>query len=382
MTNKRVIPMLVLVLTMAYIGIAGTTNLAYADSIHCSPDETSVKAPPVVTSIIPTSDGALIEWTQQELDADIVFFFTIHLDCAFPNTFEIEVFDEFTDYEDGGDSGEYTIEGLECGTEYDFDVDGLWITPFFGGFHIDGDDESFTTLPCETPKSSGHSCTNCQQPSIGRLENGDVVVYNGLTVNGETVNATFYHTDFPLIQSEIGQPIDFIFKVWDDRIDNIKHLQIQLGKSKVGESFTLDSSTTWDRNVMTGEVTITSDPLFTNVVIERLEDQPCKNDETVLCSVFHANLTPTQAIVGDVVFGVNIWDDNRNAVTTFFNHGIQVGTEGDIVSVDNSTPIVVKNQLRTDDGLGDINKRYSEAFHQKYDWHTENMQKLAASLGY
>ncbi len=227
----------------------------------------------------------------------------------------------------------------------------------------------------------GDSCHNCQQPSIGVTERGHRVVNGGLTVNGQTTNADFFFTAFPLIQSDIGQPIDFVFKIWDDRLDNIQHLQVQLGKGKIGESFSVDASATYDRNKMSGIVTVTHDPMFTNVIMEQLADQPCKvggND----CTVIHVSLTPTEPIVGDVVFGVNIWDEARNAVTSFFNEGLQVGTEADVIVIDDTTPKVIKKQLRTDDGFGNIDKRYSEAFAMKAEWNMKQINQIVVDYGY
>jgi len=232
-----------------------------------------------------------------------------------------------------------------------------------------------------TPIGSGKSYKNNNQPSVGVTETGKRVVDGGITVNGKTVDANFYFTPFPLIHSPIGQPIDFVFKIWDDRLDNIKHLQLQLGKGKIGESFTQVASVTYDRNKMTGIVTVTHDPMFTDVIMEQLADQPCRTGSNG-CTVIHVRLTPTQPIIGDVVWGLYIWDEAGNAVTIFFNEGIQIGTEADVVIVDNTIPKVTKKQLRTDDGWGNIDKRYSEAFKMKLAWHNEQVQKKVVELGY
>jgi len=235
--------------------------------------------------------------------------------------------------------------------------------------------------PEEETKKNGGGCSNCQQPSIGITEKGKRVVDGGITINGNTIDASFYHTPYPLIQAQIGTPVDFVFKIWDDRENNIKHVQVQLGKNKVGESFNKVGSVTWDRDVMTGIPTVTHDPMFRNVHMERHADQNCKVGGNP-CTVVHARFTPTVAIVGDVVFGVNIWDDGKNTSTSFFNDGIQIGTQADVIIVDNSIPTVVKKQLRTDDGWGNIDKRYSEAFQMKLDWHNAQIEQLVDQLGY
>lgn len=389
--NKAIIIPAIAILMLS-IGIVFEPQNAYAGipEPDCSEGETSLKAPPVVTSIVPTTDGAVIEWTQAELDADIsIFIFEFHLLCAFPHHFEVELQNPTILLDDtiaGGDSGTYTITDLECNTEYTFDVDGLWSTPFFsetflGGLHIDGEDETFTTLSCASAGGHVSNFVNWQQPSIGVREDGKRVVEGGLTVQGRTVDAEFYFTPFPLVQADIGEPIDFVFKIWDDRLDNIDTLQLQLGKGKVGESFSMEHTAEYKRDKMTHDVTVTHDPIFTNVVMEQLADQPCVVGG-VDCTVIHVSLTPTEAIVGDVVFGVNIWDEARNANTSFFNEGLQVGTEADVIVEDEVDRTVTKKQLRTDDGFGNINKRYSEAFAMKLEWHNEQVQNKAIELGY
>ncbi len=248
---------------------------------------------------------------------------------------------------------------------------------------FEGEAERSVWIVCKAKQGGGvvGDFVNNQQPSIGVTEKGTRVVDGGITVNGKTVDADFYFTPFPLVQADIGQPIDFVFKIWDDRLDNINHLQLQLGKGKVGESFSMEYSATYKRDKMTGEVTVTHDPIFTDVIMEQLPDQPCKTGSND-CTVIHVRVTPTEAIVGDVVFGVNIWDEAGNANTSFFNEGLQVGTETDVIIIDDSIPIVIKKQLRTDDGLGNIDKRYSEAFAMKLAWHNEQVQKKAIELGY
>jgi len=272
-------------------------------------------------------------------------------------------------------SGTRTAEGYFT-TEFIF-TEGyaystIWI--FFDCEECEPEEEELT-------KKGGGGCSNCQQPSIGVTETGKRVVDGGITVNGHTIDADFYHTVYPLIQAKIGTPIDFVFKIWDDRENNIKHVQVQLGKNKVGESFNQVGSVTWDRNVMTKVATVTHDPMFRNVHMERHIDQDCKVGGTP-CTVIHVRITPTVAIVGNVVFGVNIWDDGKNTVTSFFNDGIQIGTEADIIIEEPIDRTVYKNQLRTDDGLGNIDKRYSDAFQMKLDWHNANIDRLVDQLGY
>jgi len=69
------------------------------------------------------------------------------------------------------------------------------------------------TLP---RRGSDDDCTNCTQPSIGMTERGQRVVDDGITVNGNTMDANYYFTDFPLVQANIGEQITMFFVIWDD----------------------------------------------------------------------------------------------------------------------------------------------------------------------
>jgi len=249
-------------------------------------------------------------------------------------------------------------------------------------FSVDQDTTFVASFSTGTEPPNGGSCTNCQSPSIGITESGIRVVTDGLTVNGITTNALFYNTPFPLIQSQVGQPITMIFKIWDDRSDNIQHVEVGMAKAKIGESFNQpDFTMRWDKNMMTGIETITSSPEIEIVSMTMIGKELCRNGN-VECDVFKLVFKPKIAIVGDVVFGVNIWDANRNTSTTFFNEGIQVGTEADIIPEVVVDYTVHKVQLRTDDGLGHVDDRDSKAFQMKLAWHNANIEQLVTELGY
>lgn len=185
-------------------------------------------------------------------------------------------------------------------------------------------------------QDGGGGCTNCQQPSIGVTDKGIRVVDGGLTVNGQTSDADYYFTDFPLIQANINEPVTMQFVIWDDRKDNIAHVEVGLGKGKIGESFAkIVDTMTWKRNVMSKVETITYDhDSFFDIEMEMLGKAPCTSESAdQKCDLFQVKFTPMKAIVGDVVFGISIWDDGKNVSTTFFNEGLQIGTEADVIPI-------------------------------------------------
>src|SRR3990172_3147091 len=85
MGKKTLATSIVFVLVIAMFAILPQEAFA----LPCpDPDQTFLKAPPVITSIVPTTDGAVITWEQDQLHAHILFFF--HLGCFYPTSFEVE----------------------------------------------------------------------------------------------------------------------------------------------------------------------------------------------------------------------------------------------------------------------------------------------------
>ena len=229
-----------------------------------------------------------------------------------------------------------------------------------------------------------HDCTNCQSPSIGVTERGQRVVDGGITVNGNTVDANFYFTPFPLVQANIGEPITVHFVIWDDRADNIAHVELGLGKEKTGESFQKESSLIWNRNVMTKQSTITYDEsAFDDVVMEMTGKTACRVPSNgYTCDLFKVQFTPVKAIVGDVVFGVSIWDDRRNSMTTFFNEGLQVGTEADVIpEIEFVAPEGKGNRSIQADNLSDnVMTRISPQFNLVKQYELDRANEMMKSL--
>jgi len=183
------------------------------------------------------------------------------------------------------------------------------------------------------------SCDNCQQPSIGVTTDGRRVVDNGISCQDTTMDAQFYYTPFPLIQVGIGEEVNCTLKIWDDVKDNISYVSLELGKGKVGESFGQQSSKMiWTKNLLNGDTSITSEEnWFKDVRMELVGKTACKSGGND-CDQFNISFTPVSPIVGDVVFGIEIRDGNHNAMTTFFNEGMQVGDESDVIPVQEFIP--------------------------------------------
>ena len=382
---------LLMSISFMLITLVPMTN-AYANTCPDSDQTFNSKSKPVITSIEVTEEGLIMEWEQSQLHFHILIFIQ---GCSYPTSFDVEISE--TDpvtlpyiYEEsglpGGDGGTIEITGLEPDTTYYVSVDGHWSTSLFGGSEIEGDQVEFTTLKKPVLKKNG-DCNNCQQPSIGITDKGRSVVDGGISINGNTYDALFYHTPMPLIQTALNEPITMTFVIWDDVKDNIAHIELGFGKGKIGESFAkLEKSMFWDRHVMTKETTITFDEThFKDVSMKMLGKTPCKyqsKDNT--CDLFQVVFTPIEPIVNDVVFGISIWDDNRNAMSHYFNHGLKMGDTSDLKPLEEfETPQGTGNKTYdNDDGFGHIDDRNSIAFKMKQEWNNQKIQDLVTKYGY
>lgn len=340
MGKKTLTTSLVFVLVIAMFAILPQEAFA----LPCpDPDQTFLKAPPVITSITPTTDGAVVTWEQSQLHAHILFFF--HIGCFYPDFFEVEVAlapnpvttPNLVFFAGGltqptNDGGTFTITGLLPNTDYNMQVDAVWNTFLFGGKFKDSATSSFKTLAIQ---KGGDDCSNCTPPTIGQDTRGHQLVQNGFECNGTTIHdVTFYKSHMDLVILGLDQTLDCYIKVYDDQgVANIRAIDLALGKKKIGESLSMSEQKISWRQTFNGIESVTFDTeTFKDVMVMKMDGLvPCRDDSTdSKCGFFNFRATVISPIVGDVVVGVGGWDAKGNMFTTFLNEGIQVGTESDL----------------------------------------------------
>lgn len=182
---------------------------------------------------------------------------------------------------------------------------------------------------CPDAIKSGGICNNCQPPTLGLNKGGDIshrLVEGGFTCEGQTVDVDNYYTPFPLITNGVGDPLNCIFKIYEDSgADKITHFEFAVGK-RAGDSMSEEQGKiSWSKNIMTEEETVTYDHnLFRSVGVTTGEDLVnCKSDsEVALCLQITLTATPKEPLVEDIIVKTNVWDSRHNGKTNFFNDGI------------------------------------------------------------
>jgi len=181
---------------------------------------------------------------------------------------------------------------------------------------------------CEGQKHGGN-CNNCAPPTLGLNKGGDIshrLVEGGFTCEGQTVDVDNYYTPFPLITNGVGDPLNCIFKIYEDSgADKITHFEFAVGK-RAGDSMSEEQGKiSWSKNIMTEEETVTYDHnLFRSVGVTTGEDLVnCKSDsEVAQCLQITLTATPKEPLVEDIIVKTNVWDSRHNGKTNFFNDGI------------------------------------------------------------
>lgn len=182
---------------------------------------------------------------------------------------------------------------------------------------------------CPDAIKSGGICNNCQPPTLGLNKGGDIshrLVEGGFTCEGQTVDVDNYYTPFPLITNGVGDPLNCIFKIYEDSgADKITHFEFAVGK-RAGDSMSEEQGKiSWSKNIMTEEETVTYDHnLFRSVGVTTGEDLVnCKSDsEVAQCLQITLTATPKEPLVEDIIVKTNVWDSRHNGKTNFFNDGI------------------------------------------------------------
>jgi len=170
---------------------------------------------------------------------------------------------------------------------------------------------------------------DCMPPTLGITKTGKVLVENGFSYNGNSVNVNSFYTPYPLITVDVGRENVATFKVYENRgPQSVSHFALAFGIGH-GKIFS-DSKAIieWDKSWNGKETLNVIDPenSLDNVRVNTFAG-PCKNDffgkDCLIINVYH---TFRQPLDFNIV-GTYFWDAKRNAANNYFNDGIQV--EGD-----------------------------------------------------
>ena len=164
-----------------------------------------------------------------------------------------------------------------------------------------------------------------QPPMLGVDSEGNRLVSNGFTYNGQSVNVERFFTPFSLITVNVGETNRADFKIYDNLgPENIKHFSFAFGldkgqvisQSKAMIELDIDHHGTNTVTVTDPENALGNIRVDTSVV-------SCDDDSELECLgviIYHTFRTPLDFNI----IATDVWNTKRNAWQNYYNHGIEV----------------------------------------------------------
>ena len=187
-----------------------------------------------------------------------------------------------------------------------------------------------TVIVKNNPSSSSSS-----SPTIGKTSSGSRIVTNGFEYNGLTVNVDRYHTEFPLIGTNVGDINTIKMKIHDSAgPTGIKRVEFALGVPDVGlyhEAETFVEVWMQRDNITVQEIIIIDDQnLLENSHVSATVSQIACSEDGPQCMLVELQYSyrepPTHNTIS--IKPVN-WDNNAHQF--YFNDGIHV--DGDSINL-------------------------------------------------
>jgi len=193
-----------------------------------------------------------------------------------------------------------------------------------------------TTSPVDTiqEKNNNGGCSDCTAPWLGTDDQGILRVEGGITINGVTKDGGYYYTEYPMINTNIGDENYIVLKFWENQgPTNIEMIQLASVK-EVGTSFGesqwmievwLDDFKDDMYNPKIGTIKIIDhDGLLSNVYADVWLSQ-CRYDSVDPLDCMGIGIGFTNDKVPDSpVLVSEARDYSRNVVQNFFNDGLNV----------------------------------------------------------
>lgn len=183
------------------------------------------------------------------------------------------------------------------------------------------------TISIETKKKKGGSSYN-PPPTLGVDNKGKRIVENGFSYNGNATNVDYFHTEYPLITTEIGKKNTVEVIVYENRgMNNLKWVQLFLGVPEVGKPLSyaevtgqliLSQSQYEEFNITDKQNLIQN---FNATSIEPHKCKPSSNSEACLKIIFEYEYREAPLYN---IMAVSVMDVQRAAWAHYFNDGVEV----------------------------------------------------------
>ena len=178
--------------------------------------------------------------------------------------------------------------------------------------------------------SGGSKCDrDCTPPTMGPSVNGDLIVEDGFSYNGHSVNVSQWHTEYPLITVQTGKMNVLEAKIHDDwGEDNIRSVRIAFGVPEIGKFYQGETIIEYYPNEIIGSRinVIDKNNLLDRVSITTEKVDCNSGDNSPICTLLTMEHMFREAPLANVV-GISLSDDVRNSAAFFFNDGIGVDGE-------------------------------------------------------
>jgi len=209
-------------------------------------------------------------------------------------------------------------------------------TPADVGGYLEEEEEEEVVFSEETNtiKSFGR-CSDCTPPTLGLDSDQIIVVDNGFSYNGNSVQVEKWHTPYPLITAKIGEINKVEIVVYENKgINNMDLIQFGLGVTEFGQSLNglevlieVHLQTFGTTNDIEVEKVIIKDRdnlIDKNSVYAVADIIKCQN---ILVSPNCVKITLAysylEATLNNMML-VNVQDKSHNSQNFYFNEGVQV----------------------------------------------------------
>lgn len=202
--------------------------------------------------------------------------------------------------------------------------------------------EDDTTIPPvveETKPTKNKGCDDCTAPTLGMSEDADEqIVENGFRYNGNPVDVTGFHTEYPLITTQVGKMNTVEAIVYENTgINNMGMVQFGLGAKEVGvplndvevlvevylETFGTDDEIAVEKVIIKDRDNL----IDTFSVFAIAEIVKCNAEATdTECVKVTLQYSYREATIYNVMI-VSVSDVKRNTQNFYFNDGIEVTGE-------------------------------------------------------
>jgi len=174
--------------------------------------------------------------------------------------------------------------------------------------------------------SNGSGCTSdCSAPTLGVDNEGNRLVTDGFTYNGNPINVERFFTPYPLITVDVGKKNTAEFKIYENYgPDNIRHFELAFGLG-TGQFVSASKAViVWDKTFDGIETVTVEDPdnVLQDVSV-RTSTGKCADDSTTECLLVTIDHTFRAPLDFNIV-GTNVWDTKRNSFQNYYNHGVEI----------------------------------------------------------